>query len=137
MHAPVVTSFMPLATLPDARRLSSNARSLGSGVCGIVCGGSFSRGNDTKPACATVAFTGAGATGATGAAGTPTPVGVDCVAAFAVLSAGAAGAADPTDASFWFAIQLSKSAGVTVNALKRILAWLVPQYSTHAPFHAS
>src|SRR6185437_14983406 len=35
----------------------------------------------------------------------------------------------------WCAIQLSKSACVTVNALNRMLPWLVPQYSTHAPFH--
>src|SRR6185312_15606134 len=92
MHMPVDTSFSPFAALPLARRASSYLRFVGNGVCGTAYAGILSRGYETKPACATFAFT------AFGAFGTPAPVGgVTCGGTLvAVLTAGAAAASDPT-----------------------------------------
>ena len=68
------------------------------------------------------------------------PAGALCrceLAARQPVHAGAGAAGDvPTPASAWCAAQLSKSAGVTVNVLNRMFAWLAPQYSTHAPLNA-
>src|SRR6185437_16141443 len=97
--------------------------------------GILSFGNATNPACVTSAE-GVGAV-ATCCAGATFAVPRALSTAF--VGAGAGGgvtACVPAAASCWCLAQLSKSAGETVNVLKRMFAWLVPQYSTHAPFHA-
>src|SRR5438046_850865 len=103
----------------------------GIGVCGIVYFGRRSRGYPMKPACM------GGGAGACAAAVATAPRGEAFV--FVAVGAGAAPAAGSVNAGpdVWCATQLANCSGVTVNALKRMLACDVPQYSAQNPLNAS
>src|SRR5688572_24282616 len=101
----------------------------GIGVCGTVYGGICSRGKPMKPACTGAAVASGG--GAAPRAGT--------AAVFVWVAGGTAAGAAGVNVAFcaWCAIQLANCSGVTVNALKRMFACDVPQYSAQKPLNAS
>ena len=131
--ARLVTSSRPALASPSASSASSNFVA-GSGVDGSVNAGSFSSGKTH----ASGAGAGFGVAGVVipGTPGMPASFTGVLAAPFAVVSGASIAAGEPAASVFWCATHLSNSAGVTVNARKRMLAWLKPQYSTQAPFQA-